>query len=137
MMGLGMGEVVVILVIALMVFGPRKLPELGKSLGQAMNQFRRASDEFKRTWEQEVEYDKVRKDGDASTAAIGSGDHDSGYHAESDYHYGYDHMSASEAASTNSTATAETVTAAALPEPQAETNAVVSVPEKKAEPQWI
>ena len=44
-MGLGMGEVVLILVIALVVFGPRKLPELGKSLGQAMSQFRRASED--------------------------------------------------------------------------------------------
>lgn len=60
-MGLGMGEVVLILVIALVVFGPRKLPELGKSLGQAMSQFRRASEDFKRTWEQEVETEKIRK----------------------------------------------------------------------------
>jgi len=60
-MGLGMGEVVLILVIALVVFGPRKLPELGKSLGQAMSQFRRASEDFKRTWEQEVDLEKIRK----------------------------------------------------------------------------
>src|SRR5262249_57585266 len=60
-MGLGMGEVLLILVIALVVFGPRKLPELGKSLGQAMSQFRRASEDFKRTWEQEVEIEKDRK----------------------------------------------------------------------------
>ncbi len=60
-MGLGMGEVILILVIALVVFGPRKLPELGKSLGQAMSQFRRASDDFKRTWEQEVEVEKIRQ----------------------------------------------------------------------------
>jgi TatA/E family protein of Tat protein translocase len=60
-MGLGMGEVVLILVIALVVFGPRKLPELGKTLGQAMSQFRRASEDFKRTWEQEVEVEKTRK----------------------------------------------------------------------------
>jgi sec-independent protein translocase protein TatA len=58
---LGMPEMIIILVIALIVFGPRKLPELGKSMGQAMFQFRRASDDFKRTWEQEVEYEKVRK----------------------------------------------------------------------------
>jgi len=60
-MGLGMGEILLILVIALVVFGPRKLPELGKSLGQAMSQFRRASEDFKRTWEQEVEIEKDRK----------------------------------------------------------------------------
>ena len=66
-MGLGMGEILLILVIALVVFGPRKLPELGKSLGQAMSQFRRASEDFKRTWEQEVEIEKDRKSGTTSS----------------------------------------------------------------------
>ena len=66
---LGTGEIVLILVIALIVFAPRKLPELGKSMGQAMAQFRRASEDFKRTWEQEVEYEKVRKPDDPSTTA--------------------------------------------------------------------
>jgi TatA/E family protein of Tat protein translocase len=65
-MGLGMGEIILILVIALVVFGPRKLPELGKSLGQAMSQFRRASEDFKRTWEQEVELENGRKSDTAS-----------------------------------------------------------------------
>jgi len=55
---LGWTEILVILVIALIIFGPRKLPELGKSLGQSLAQFRRASDDFKRTWEQEVEIEK-------------------------------------------------------------------------------
>jgi TatA/E family protein of Tat protein translocase len=58
---LGATEIAVILVVALIIFGPRKLPELGKSFGQAMAQFRRASEDFKRTWEQEVEVEKVRK----------------------------------------------------------------------------
>jgi sec-independent protein translocase protein TatA len=57
---LGWTEILVILVIALIIFGPRKLPELGKSLGQSLAQFRRASDDFKRTWEQEVEVEKRR-----------------------------------------------------------------------------
>lgn len=68
-MGLGMPEVVLILVIALIVFGPRKLPELGKSLGQAMSQFRKASDDFKRTWEQEVESEKVRTPDTSSSSS--------------------------------------------------------------------
>ncbi|MBO0798728.1 MAG: twin-arginine translocase TatA/TatE family subunit [Blastocatellia bacterium] len=66
---LGTGEIVLILVIALIVFGPRKLPELGKSMGQAMAQFRRASEDFKRTWEQEVEHEKVYKTDNLSTTA--------------------------------------------------------------------
>lgn len=59
-MNLGPTELIIILVIALIVFGPRKLPDLGKTLGSAMAQFRRASDDFKRSWEQEVESEKSR-----------------------------------------------------------------------------
>ena len=51
---IGTSELMVILVVALIVFGPRKLPELGRSLGQAMNQLRSASEDFKRTWETEA-----------------------------------------------------------------------------------
>jgi sec-independent protein translocase protein TatA len=40
---LGMSELVLILVIAMVVFGPKKLPEMGKALGRTMNEFRRAS----------------------------------------------------------------------------------------------
>ncbi len=55
---LGWPEILIILVIALIIFGPRKLPELGKTLGNALAQFRRASEDFKRTWEEEVETEK-------------------------------------------------------------------------------
>lgn len=51
---LGTSELLVVLVVALIIFGPRKLPELGRSLGSAMRQFRDASDSFKRTWETEA-----------------------------------------------------------------------------------
>ena len=57
---LGFSELLFIFVIALIVFGPRKLPELGKSLGQALGQFKRASEDFKRSWEEEVELEKRR-----------------------------------------------------------------------------
>ena len=50
----GTTELMLILVVALIVFGPRKLPELGRSLGKGLNEFKRASDDFKRTWEREV-----------------------------------------------------------------------------------
>jgi TatA/E family protein of Tat protein translocase len=50
-----MPEILMILIIALIVFGPRKLPQVGKSIGQSLAQFRRASEDFKRQWEDEVE----------------------------------------------------------------------------------
>ena len=59
---LGMPEILLILVIALIVFGPRKLPELGKTLGQSLAQFRRASEDFKRQWEDEVAIERQRID---------------------------------------------------------------------------
>ena len=59
---LGWAEIMVVLVIALIVFGPRKLPELGKTLGHSLAQFKRASEDFKRTWEAEVETEKRQLD---------------------------------------------------------------------------
>ena len=59
---LGMPEILIILVIALIIFGPRKLPELGKTLGQSLAQFRRASEDFKRQWEDEVAIERQRID---------------------------------------------------------------------------
>jgi len=58
---LGGPELLLILVIALIVFGPRKLPEMGKSLGKMMAEFRKASTDFQRTIEEEVEADKMRQ----------------------------------------------------------------------------
>ena len=55
MWNLGFSEVLVIFVIALIVFGPRKLPDLGRSLGKGLAEFKRASNELKRTWEEEVQ----------------------------------------------------------------------------------
>jgi TatA/E family protein of Tat protein translocase len=55
---IGGPELILILVIALVVFGPRKLPEIGKSMGKMMMEFRRASSDFRRTIEDEVEAEK-------------------------------------------------------------------------------
>jgi TatA/E family protein of Tat protein translocase len=59
---LGMPEILMILVIALIIFGPRKLPELGKTLGQSLAHFRKASEDFKRQWEDEVVLEKRKLD---------------------------------------------------------------------------
>ena len=57
---LGMPEIVIIFVLALIVFGPRKLPEIGKTIGKALAEFKRASNELKQTWEEEVNLDKEK-----------------------------------------------------------------------------
>jgi sec-independent protein translocase protein TatA len=51
---IGMPELIVIFVIALIIFGPRKLPELGRSLGKSLSEFKRASNELRTTLEEEV-----------------------------------------------------------------------------------
>jgi sec-independent protein translocase protein TatA len=51
---LGFTEMLVIFIIALLVFGPKKLPELGKSLGKGIREFKKASDELKSSWEEQV-----------------------------------------------------------------------------------
>ena len=58
---LGGPELFLIFVVALIVFGPRKLPEIGKSLGKMMAEFRRASNDFRNTIESEVEAEKIRE----------------------------------------------------------------------------
>ncbi len=58
---LGMPELILIFVVALLLFGPRKMPQIGRSIGRAMGEFRRASNEFKRTIEDEVAADEIRE----------------------------------------------------------------------------
>ncbi len=51
---IGGTELMVIMVIALLIFGPRKLPELGRSLGKGLSEFKRASNDLKRSLEEEI-----------------------------------------------------------------------------------
>ncbi|MGD0309703.1 MAG: twin-arginine translocase TatA/TatE family subunit [Acidobacteriota bacterium] len=59
---LGMPEIIVIFILALIVFGPRKLPEIGKSLGKGLAEFKKASNDLRRTWEEEVRLDKEKEE---------------------------------------------------------------------------
>ena len=58
---LGNTELLLILGAALIFFGPRRLPQLSRQLGRSLSEFRRASDDFKRTWEREVNIENFEK----------------------------------------------------------------------------
>jgi sec-independent protein translocase protein TatA len=57
---IGMPELIIIFVIALIIFGPRKLPELGKSLGKSLAEFKKASNELRNTLEEEIRIEEQR-----------------------------------------------------------------------------
>jgi TatA/E family protein of Tat protein translocase len=59
---IGMPELLIILTIALIIFGPRKLPELGRSLGRSLGEFRRASNELRNTLDEEIRMEEIRND---------------------------------------------------------------------------
>src|SRR5262245_57061680 len=80
---IGMPELIIILVIALIIFGPRKLPGLGKSLGRSLNEFKKASTDRKNTLEQEIKIEekkeaaaKHKAEEDTASAATRKDDHD-------------------------------------------------------------
>ena len=64
---LGSTELVFILIMALVFFGPRKLPQISRSLGKNLAEFRRASEDFKRTWDREA---NLEDNGDATATPL-------------------------------------------------------------------
>src|SRR4051812_49122978 len=77
---LGVQETIFIFVLALLIFGPKKLPELGRTIGKAMTEFRRASSELKATFDREmtaIERDTELKE--VAQTSIGSETYDYNY----------------------------------------------------------
>jgi sec-independent protein translocase protein TatA len=67
---LGMPELIVIFVIALIVFGPRKLPELGRSLGRGIAEFKKATSELQSSLEEEIRLEERRLDASKANAPV-------------------------------------------------------------------
>ena len=76
MFDIGLQELVLIFVIALLVFGPKNLPQLGRSLGRAMREFKRASDEFRTTIETNLEMNEPDPIPHSATSCASPGDRD-------------------------------------------------------------
>ncbi len=70
MFGLGWQELLLIFLIALLVFGPKKLPEVGRSIGRAIAEFRKSSEEFKEQLEKAVEEEKTVPEDSAEEKAV-------------------------------------------------------------------
>jgi len=62
---IGTPEIIMIFVVALIVFGPRKLPQLGKTLGKGLKEFRKASQDMKSSIEKEIEMEDLKKELDS------------------------------------------------------------------------
>ncbi|MDQ2975170.1 MAG: twin-arginine translocase TatA/TatE family subunit [Acidobacteriota bacterium] len=69
---LGSTELLFILAMALVFFGPRKLPQISRSLGKNLAEFRRASEDFKQTWDREVSLEEYNFTADSSNPVVPS-----------------------------------------------------------------
>ncbi len=91
---LGWQETVFIFLLALLIFGPKKLPELGRNIGKALTEFRRASSELRATFDREMaNIEKVTSPIKDEAAKLGSEIHNTVYDSNSYQHddYGYSH----------------------------------------------
>ena len=95
---LGMQEMIFIFVLALLFFGPKKLPELGKTLGKAMTEFRRASSELKSTFDREMS--NLERETQSTTKELSSFNYDTYNYESSSYDsgaYGSEYSDSTEA----------------------------------------
>jgi sec-independent protein translocase protein TatA len=111
---LGWQETVFIFLLALLLFGPKKLPELGRTLGKAMTEFRRASSELKATFDREMrtleqETESIKQIGTSTTHQYDAHNYDySSYETNYEGSYGYEsHDSTAPSTSTTSASATE------------------------------
>ena len=69
---LGVPELLMIFAVILIVFGPRRIPEIGRTLGKALSEFRKATDDLKGTIEREVRLEELKKIPSAAMAPFES-----------------------------------------------------------------
>lgn len=74
---LGMQEILLLMGLALLIFGPKRLPEIGRTMGRAMGEFRRATTDLKRTLEYEADQEE-RRSSSSQRALPASGPSDAG-----------------------------------------------------------
>ena len=103
---LGWQETVFIFLLALLIFGPKKLPELGKTIGKALTEFRRASSELKSTWDREMvnlerETESLKDVTNSYQNEISSATYDSSYDS-SYYDSGYNGSESNDSTASNS-----------------------------------
>jgi len=134
---LGTQEMIIIFLLALLIFGPKKLPELGKTVAKAMGEFRRASSELKSTWDREMqqiekETEPIKQAADEHHQQVTNYD-DSSYYDYGAYDSGTSDSTATPSTTVGEPATqgAEQTTATATAEPPAET-LVAQAPEGTA-----
>lgn len=70
---IGTSELLLIGLVALIIFGPRKLPELARMLGKARNEFKKTTDEFKETWTREVDFESLDNQDQNNSIALENG----------------------------------------------------------------
>jgi len=113
---LGVPEMIAIFVIALLLFGPKKLPELGRTLGKAITEFRRASNELKATFESHLsELDKENQSIKQSLSSYTSPDYSSSYSYDNEYH-SYDSGNHQSSGSEETSASQSTTASATAPQ---------------------
>ena len=122
---IGVQEMVVIFIVALVLFGPKKLPELGRTIGKALTEFRRASTDLKASFEREMHNLEREADLEKAKAEI-----QSALPAASEYEYPYNDYGEYSAESSNTATNSTTVSAS-------ETSGAESHAEAPAEPAHV